>query len=563
MRKIRLLPLTNALVIAFFILIICTLTLTYNASNPTKELDSGWNVTINGTSYEDVTLSKLYLILDKELALGDHIVMSTVLPDIGYLPCPSLVFRTRYTTLQCYLDGKQIYSFGEELYQDNRFLGKLYHIITLDTKYSGKVLVFDMYVSEDDPFTTLDAPILGTHQDIAGMLVHSNLVIIGAGVFMFVFGVAFLCISLLFVTAVPEVTSLLFGALLSINLGAWLLSYYNVLSFFIYTPFETELEFFTLYIIIPYYCLILYNVLELKGNRVYIAIIFICSGIPLLQYILHYGFNIHMRSTLVLYHIDGVIGFSVLIYYALKLVQKEKVHSAALTQVTGILAFACALFAHIIVYYLNTMHIKTYPTLDKLIISIGCLLYVMCQIATYMLFITENYAKIQENLSLSHLAYADGLTNLANRAKAEKYMADLDNSDNDYCMISIDLNGLKPINDKFGHPTGDKYIKDFAKVLTNTFGELGLCARVGGDEFLVVLENCGSQDINGLIDRMNSALNVMNALYTEYQRSVATGYAFRHEFDNPTAHKVYMRADKRMYDEKRKMHEALGIHTRL
>ena len=62
---------------------------------------------------------------------------------------------------------------------------------------------------------------------------------------------------------------------------------------------------------------------------------------------------------------------------------------------------------------------------------------------------------------------------------------------------------------------------------------------------------------------MNSALNVMNALYTEYQRSVATGYAFRHEFKNPTAHKVYMRADKRMYDEKRKMHESLGIHTRL
>ncbi len=563
MRKIRLLPLTNAFIIAFLILIICSLTLTYNASYPTKEIDSGWNVTINGHTYENVTLSEFYKILDKKLVLGDHIVMSTVLPDIGYLPSPTLVFKTQYTTLHCYLDGNQIYSFGDEIYQNNHFLGKLYHIITLDTKYSGKVLVFDMNASENNPFTTLAPPMLGTHKDIGGILVHSNLVIIGAGVFMFIFGIAFLCMGLFFVTAVPEVTSLLFGALLSMNLGAWLLSYYNVLSFFIYTPKETEIEFFTLYIIIPYYCLILYYVMELKGNRIYIAIIFICSGIPLMQYILHYCFNIHMRSTLVLYHIDGIIGFSVLIYYTVKLVQREKVNSASLIQVTGILCFACALFAHIIVYYLRSMHIKTFPVLDKLIISVGCLLFVMCQLATYMLFITENYAKKQENISLSHLAYADGLTNLANRAKAEKYMADLDKSDSDYCMISIDLNGLKPINDKFGHPTGDRYIKDFAKVLTNTFGELGLCARVGGDEFLVVLESSGTQDINGLIDRMNSALNVMNALYTEYQRSVATGYAFRHEFNNPTAHKVYMRADKRMYDEKRKMHEALGIHTRL
>ena len=563
MRKIRLLPIINALIIAFVILLLCSLTLTYNAKHPTKEIDGGWNVTINGHTSENVSLTEFYKILDKKLALGDHIVMSTVLPDIGYLPSPTLVFKSRYTTLHCYLDGNEIYSFGDKLYHDNRFLGKLYHIITLDNKYAGKILVFDMYVSEDNPFTELEPPMLGTHKDIGRMLVHSNLVIIAAGSFMFIFGVAFLCIGLFFVIAVPEVTSLLFGALLSMNLGAWLLSYYNVLSFFIYTPKETEIEFFTLYIIIPYCCLILYYVLELKGNRIYVAIIFICSGIPLLQYILHFGFNIHLRSTLLLYHIDGVIGFSVLIYYAIKLAKKEKVNSAALTQVTGILCFACALFIHIIIYYLRGLHVKTFPSFDKLIIAIGCLLFVMCQLATYMLFITENYAKKQENISLSHLAYADGLTNLANRAKAEKYMTDLDKSDTDYCMISIDLNGLKPINDKFGHPTGDKYIKDFAKVLTNTFGELGLCARVGGDEFLVVLENSGTQDINGLIDRMNSALNVMNALYTEYQRSVATGYAFRHEFKNPTAHKVYMRADKRMYDEKRKMHESLGIHTRL
>ena len=174
------------------------------------------------------------------------------------------------------------------------------------------------------------------------------------------------------------------------------------------------------------------------------------------------------------------------------------------------------------------------------------------------------YPERKEYASLTHLAYADGLTNLPNRARADKIMQDLDKSDLDYCIISVDLNGLKTVNDKYGHLSGDKYIKDFAKVLTTTFDETGFCARIGGDEFLVILEDSSVKDVDALLGRMTSALNVMNALYSEYHRSVATGYAFRHECpEKSTSHEVYLLADQRMYEHKRKMHEELGIHNRL
>ncbi len=63
---------------------------------------------------------------------------------------------------------------------------------------------------------------------------------------------------------------------------------------------------------------------------------------------------------------------------------------------------------------------------------------------------------------------------------------------------------------------------------------------------------------------MESALNVMNAIYAEYQRSVATGYAFRHECRGEvTSHEVYLLADERMYENKRRMNEELGIKQRL
>ena len=563
MNKRRLLPFLNATLLAAAILLLCTLTLTYKPIYPTQTLDEGWDVTINGVHSENVTLSKFYEILDGNMSLGDHIVMAKVLPDIGYLPNPALIFRTRYTTLNCYLDGKLLYSFGDDLYQKNNFLGKLYQIITLDTDYIGKILVFDMYVAEDSPFIKLDPPLLGTHQDVAGELIHSHLIVIGTGVFLYISGICFLCMALLFVTTVPEVKSLLFGAVFSINLGIWLLSYYNMLSMFIYTPYETQVEYLTLYLIVPYCYLLLYYILDLKGDRVFMAIMAAGCGIPLLQFILHFAFNIHLRVSLPLYHIDGLFGFGLIIFYLVRNSRKKKLEASAQVQIAGILCFAIALLIHFFIYYIESFHISFNSFFSMLVISAGCLLFVMCQISTYMIFITDNYARKQENISLSHLAYADGLTNLANRAKAEKYLNDLDESDDDYCIISIDLNGLKPINDKFGHPTGDKYIMDFSKVLANTFDEQALCARVGGDEFLVIMPNSTNIDIGGLINRMNSALNVLNALYTEYHRSVATGFAFRHEFKTPTAHKVYMRADQRMYEEKRKMHEELGIHSRL
>ena len=563
MAKRKALPVLTSVLIAVAIFILCLLTLTHNPKHPIEKLNEGWDVTINNTLHENVSLADFHTILEKNLEFGDHVVFAKMLPDHGALPNPTVVFRSKYTTLRCYLDGELVYNFGDDLFQKNSFFGKMYHFITLDTDYAGKIFVLDMYVTEDKPFDSPDIPLLGSHDDVAGALVHSHLIIIATGAFLFIFGMAFFCIALLFVSSVPEITSLLLGALFCMNTGVWLLTYYSLLSFFVYTPLESEIEYFTLYLIIPYCYLMLYHILKLKKERIFMAMMYASCFIPLFQYILHYLFNIHLRVTLPLYHLNGLVGFGVLIYYCVRVAKDPTIESSTRVQMTGLLFFAIGMFMHFVIYVLNHMHIPTLPLANMLMIAGGCLLFAMCQLSTYLIFIAEHYARKQENISLSHLAYADGLTTLANRAKAEKTMADLDNSSDDYCIISIDLNGLKPINDKFGHPTGDRYIKDFSKVLTNTFADYGLCARVGGDEFIVILKETSVEQIDNLIGRMDSALNVMNALYTEYERSVSSGYAFRHEFSTPTAHKVYMRADKRMYEEKRKMHEEKGILTRL
>ena len=541
----------------------CLFVVNFVPENEIVSLDSGWTLQINDKKYENITMSSLYNSTNTKLSKNDHIVFTNTLPKLD-VPNPVILFRSRYTTLKCYVDGKLIFDFGEDYYLRGKFLGKMYHVISLPRDYEGKEIILDMYAAEKNAFVNLDPPEFGAQPDITGKLVRDNIIIIATGLFMFLFGLIFLCIAMIFVNFVPEVMSLLFGSLLCMNLSAWLLTYYNILSLFIYTEAETEIEYFTMYLIVPYSFIIVYCISRQNGNRLFLSLMMICCSVPILQLVLHYVFNIHLRDTLNLYHVTGIIGFAMLLYYAILVIRKKVIVGTDVKiQLTGLLVFTISEVMHLAVFLTDKMNILTNQTFNKVGISLGCLIFAVCQLATYLVFITDSYARKQENISLSHLAYADGLTNIANRSKADKLMEELNSADDDYCILSIDLNGLKDINDKYGHPTGDKYIKEFAKVLSNTFGENDFCARIGGDEFLVIIRDANSKDVNTLIGRMNSALNVMNALYSEYKRSVSVGFAFRHEIKENNSHEVYLMADQRMYENKRLMHKELGIHTRL
>lgn len=549
---------------ALFVSFLIGTCIRFNPDYPITILEDGWTVSINGNVHNNVNLFDIYKLHEGDFERGDDITMTITLPDLGKIPFPAILFRSRYTTLKCYVDGEKVFDFGQDLYDNHRFLGKMYHFITLPLDYQGKELKMVMKVSEKDAFKSLAGPRLGSQPDVESQFINEHLMIIATGMFLMIFGIAFFCINLFFVSSIPDIRSFLVGSVFCMNTAAWIMTYYNVLSPFIYTPYETQIEYFTLYLIVPYCYLIMFFIQKIENKKLYLAAAFVTSGLTMSQYILHYGFGIHLRDTLPMYHIVCVLGFILISYYLIRNIKKKDLTTSGMIQMVGVVAFAVAEILHLVIYQLETMHIKTISLLNIVIIDTGCLIFVLCQLANYLLYITNAYAQRKEFASLNHLAYADGLTNLPNRARADKLLDDLDTGNQDYCIISVDLNGLKDVNDKFGHPSGDKYIKDFAKVLTATFEDTGFCARIGGDEFLVIIEDASEKDINALLSRMTSALNVMNALYSEYQRSVATGHAFRHECpEGASSHEVYLLADQRMYEMKRKMHEELGIHSRL
>jgi diguanylate cyclase (GGDEF)-like protein len=113
------------------------------------------------------------------------------------------------------------------------------------------------------------------------------------------------------------------------------------------------------------------------------------------------------------------------------------------------------------------------------------------------------------------LSFLDSLTGLANRRGFEQQLDLRMSTPGSFCLILIDLNGFKAVNDRFGHLAGDDVLKKFAVRLRGQFSPADLVARWGGDEFAVIVNSTRS-DAEALVDRIRRstigecAVNVRN-----------------------------------------------------
>lgn len=150
----------------------------------------------------------------------------------------------------------------------------------------------------------------------------------------------------------------------------------------------------------------------------------------------------------------------------------------------------------------------------------------------------------------------DGLTDVKNRRSFERMMEDNNSQlrpDSHICLVMCDLNNLKQVNDEFGHEKGDEYIRYAASALCDSF-PIGSVYRVGGDEFIVMVENTSEEEIQNYCGRLNRMFKDFNERM-EYGAGVAVGYAFYDPALDEDLYSVRSRADLAMYGNKKKMKE--------
>ncbi|MBD5393120.1 MAG: diguanylate cyclase [Lachnospiraceae bacterium] len=99
----------------------------------------------------------------------------------------------------------------------------------------------------------------------------------------------------------------------------------------------------------------------------------------------------------------------------------------------------------------------------------------------------------QRTRKLRMKAYQDPGTGIRNRLYFEERMAEILASEENAILCYMDLDGLKTVNDQFGHLEGDEYIRSFVSIIEQNFRSSDEFARIGGDEFALILFNCGRE----------------------------------------------------------------------
>ncbi|MGN0690173.1 MAG: GGDEF domain-containing protein [Oscillospiraceae bacterium] len=129
-----------------------------------------------------------------------------------------------------------------------------------------------------------------------------------------------------------------------------------------------------------------------------------------------------------------------------------------------------------------------------------------------------------------------------------------------YSVIMFDADGLKKINDTLGHESGDKLICAIAKSVTKAVGRNGLVYRIGGDEFVAIINSC---DNDFLTDIDKSAHNNLSELAKEcdFELSASSGVAVYN--DGEELSETVKRADKKMYENKNQYYLSKGIEKRV
>jgi diguanylate cyclase (GGDEF)-like protein len=158
-----------------------------------------------------------------------------------------------------------------------------------------------------------------------------------------------------------------------------------------------------------------------------------------------------------------------------------------------------------------------------------------------------------ENLTheVYKLAALDQLTGLYNRRSGEQRLAveigRAARHERPLTVLLLDLDGLKEINDRMGHAAGDLILKSFAERLQRAIRGSDLAVRLGGDEFMVLLPECRSDEVRHVIARVEG----LEIVYNQEKIPCRFSRGWTDYKQGETAEEFLKRADEALYEDKR------------
>jgi diguanylate cyclase (GGDEF)-like protein len=146
----------------------------------------------------------------------------------------------------------------------------------------------------------------------------------------------------------------------------------------------------------------------------------------------------------------------------------------------------------------------------------------------------------------------DVQTGIKNRSAFEKEMDKYLKGERNAAIVVIDINDLKRINDIYGHKAGDETILQTAKIVQESFIDIGKAFRIGGDEFCVICQETSIELVDSALFKLEKLLKKINEKH-KIKIVLAYGYAFYTKNEIESIYSIFAQADKAMYKHKVKL----------
>jgi diguanylate cyclase (GGDEF)-like protein len=185
-------------------------------------------------------------------------------------------------------------------------------------------------------------------------------------------------------------------------------------------------------------------------------------------------------------------------------------------------------------------------------IGLGFLLSIILWYYNYTNIVQKRRIEVQQK-QLEQMAYYDPLTDLPNRRLLEKLVKRefslMQRYGHETILIVLDIDNFKNVNDIYGHPAGDELLRQLADLLKNNVRESDTVARIGGEEFIILMPNASMEEGYAFAERLRKL--IMEKRFTigpiVLQITSSFGISSMSDINSKTSEDYYLLADKALY----------------
>lgn len=469
------------------------------------ELKSNWYIDMEND--EDILWESLPYY--NELRQDVFKVYNYLPNDLSDTTC--IFLKTNFQSVMVEIEG-----FGviyNELNDDQELMGErievLTHIIELKDEYAGKKITVISENVAKYQYPILEEVLIGEKGDVLLNILSGTVVSLYFIALTAILGLALIIIGILLVInkSTKYIADCLCLAIFTLLFDAWLICNISEIQCLINDKATLySIYTFTLYTVLLPIFILLRNKCT-SFTKLYDSLFIINVLIMIINFILASTTNFKLLSSSIVLHIFLSVAIILMLYTVFVEYFKHKNKTILSFLISGSIFFFCVGLT-LAAYYFPNMKLAVIDY--DFFVKIAFIVFVLINGVTYLQQVILASLKMSESAIYRKLAFTDLMTNLNNRSSFDHYLNTLTEEMFDsISILEVDIDGLKFVNDNFGHSVGDEMIKKVASEIKEVFGEYGKCFRIGGDEFEIIILNENKSFINLLIDRFKSNIDNM------------------------------------------------------